>query len=192
MAQRNVKRARAGTLGDGDGEHAGAAAGVHTGRHIQLPPVRNHRADAARRRRAGRLSGRRVSGPPRGRHSSELDCRNLDRRAQHGDHCRQCAGGSRDAAARILGDDLSTGFHARRCRRSSSTRCSIPPTRSARLSPPRRPRRDRRRAEGILRAALSAAHATVSGPPQNASYYDTSPAEGDARETVRFRPDQLA
>ena len=25
MAQRNVKRARAGTLGDGDGEHAGAA-----------------------------------------------------------------------------------------------------------------------------------------------------------------------
>ena len=28
MAQRNVKRARAGTLGDGDGEHAGAAAGI--------------------------------------------------------------------------------------------------------------------------------------------------------------------
>src|SRR5580698_6952965 len=37
MAQRNVKRARAGTLGDGDGEHAGAAAGVRASRHIQLP-----------------------------------------------------------------------------------------------------------------------------------------------------------
>ncbi|HEV3424917.1 MAG TPA: patatin-like phospholipase family protein [Paraburkholderia sp.] len=37
MAQRNVKRARAGTLGDGDGEHAGAAAGVRASRQIQLP-----------------------------------------------------------------------------------------------------------------------------------------------------------
>ena len=36
MAQRNVKRARAGTLGDGDGEHAGAAAGVRASRHIHL------------------------------------------------------------------------------------------------------------------------------------------------------------
>ncbi|SDH07702.1 DUF3734 domain-containing protein [Paraburkholderia phenazinium] len=37
MAQRNVKRARAGTLGDGDGEHAGAAAGVRANHHIHLP-----------------------------------------------------------------------------------------------------------------------------------------------------------
>src|ERR1700733_10611045 len=37
MAQRNVKRARAGSLGDGDGEHAGAAAGVRASRQIQLP-----------------------------------------------------------------------------------------------------------------------------------------------------------
>jgi NTE family protein len=34
MAQRNVKRARAGTPGDGDGEHAGAAAGVRAGHHM--------------------------------------------------------------------------------------------------------------------------------------------------------------
>lgn len=37
MAQRNVKRARAGTPGDGDGEHAVAAAGVRASRQVELP-----------------------------------------------------------------------------------------------------------------------------------------------------------
>ena len=37
MAQRNLKRARAGALGGGEGEGAGPAPAAHPGRHLHLP-----------------------------------------------------------------------------------------------------------------------------------------------------------
>ena len=65
---------------------------------------RTHRPPAAGRRRARRLSGRRLPGAGRGRSASRLGRRHLDRRHQFRPHRRQSAGAARRAPARILGE----------------------------------------------------------------------------------------
>jgi hypothetical protein len=112
MAQRNVKRARAGTLGDGDGEHAGAAALVRTGRHIQLPQYET----IALMLQGGGALGAYQAGVYQGLHETGIDPNWIAGISIGALNTAIIAGNAPehrvDPAARILGDDLSTGLCA--------------------------------------------------------------------------------
>ncbi len=87
------------------------ARGTRAAAH-RLAALRDRRADAAGRRRAGHVQ----AGVYQGLHETDMifirleDCRHFDRRTQYGDHCGERAAGSRHASVRVLGDICQPAF----------------------------------------------------------------------------------
>ena len=89
---------------------------------------------------------------------AELDCRHLDRCVEHGDHCRQSRRKSAcERLLRILGDDLPAGVRAAAAAVHRTRALQFQRRRAQGFHGNAGDGRARRRAEGLLRAALSAA-----------------------------------
>ena len=181
MAQRNLKRRASARPVTRKAQAPARRRVALRGKRVQLPALRNHRADAAGRRRAGRVSGRRLSGASRSRRRAELARRHFDRRVEYGDHRRQSAGKARSNGCCNSGRPSAS-------RRSG---CRLPAfIEHALFNSERRGAqgvhgnaghwRARRRAEGLFRAALPAAVAARCRDRPSGQLLRHRAAQGDA------------
>ena len=166
----------------------GAAGAPSPAGRIDLPPYETDRADAAGRRRARRVSGGRLSGARRSGHPSRTgspafrsarSTRRSSRAMRPKTACRACSNSGRRSASPRSGRRLPAFVEHALFNSTDDDAQGVHGDAGV--------RRARRRAEGLFRAAFSAAVAArVSGPPQAASYYDTAPLKATLEALCDF------